>query len=163
GSLIAFQKPHEAPAAAADRLVLRDGSVVLGVVASVSSGPRGAVDLLVRRGWAESHLKVWAGKWDRSIENAARIAARERNERLTSWRRGRATAAKGDDRILTWIEQELKRIHDPLQVAHTPLMPVHLSRSDIRSMARQPLASTRLLQLGWLCGLKDVESMPLDE
>ncbi len=163
GSLMAFQKPPEQAAAVADRVTLRDGSVVLGLVTSVSSGPRGAVELLVRREWAESHLKAWASKWDRTIENGSRLAARDRRERLSSWRRERAMTARGDDRILTWIDQELKRTQDPVHLAHAPLMPVHLSRGEVRSLARQPQTSTRLLQLGWLCGLKDVETMPLDD
>ena len=78
GSLMAFQKPPEQAAAVADRVTLRDGSVVLGLVTSVGSGPRGAVQLLVRREWAESHLKAWASKWNRTIENGSRLAARDR-------------------------------------------------------------------------------------
>ncbi|MGZ3394915.1 MAG: hypothetical protein ACXWPK_12845 [Isosphaeraceae bacterium] len=70
GSLMALQKPANkaAPATATERVTLRDGSVVLGLVTAVSTGPRGAVELLVRRDWAESHLKTWAGKWSRAIE-----------------------------------------------------------------------------------------------
>ena len=163
GSLMAFQKPPDQPAAVADRVTLRDGSVVLGLVTSVSSGPRGAVELLVKRDWAETHVKTWASKWGRTIDNGSRLAAHDRRDRLRSWRRERAATSRGDDRILTWIDQELNRIGDPARLPRAPLMPVHLSRSDVRSLARQPQTSTRLLQLGWLCGLQNVETMPLDD
>src|SRR6478735_1279831 len=36
----------------ADRITLFDGSIALGLVASVSSGTRGVVDFYVRREWA---------------------------------------------------------------------------------------------------------------
>ncbi len=42
-------------------------------------------------------------------------------------------------------------------------MPVHLSRGDVRGLVRQPAVNTRLLQLGWLCGVPGVETMPLDD
>ncbi len=45
------------PSSAADRITLRDGSVVLGVVNATTPGPRGAVEFLVRREWAEKALK----------------------------------------------------------------------------------------------------------
>ena len=165
GLLLAFQQPagKPAPPTAAERVTLRDGSVVLGLVTNVTTGPRGAVELLVRRDWAESHLKTWAGKWSRTIEAGSKLAARQRRERLRSWRAERAASAPADDRIVAWIDQELKRLDDPALTARTPLMPVHLSRSDVRGLARQPASSTRLLQLGWLCGLPDVEMMPLDD
>ncbi len=165
GSLMALQKPADktAHAAATERVTLRDGSVVLGLVTAVSTGPRGAVEILVRRDWAESHLKTWAGKWNRAIEAGAKLAARQRRERLRAWWGERAASAPADDRIVAWIDQELKRLDDPVLTARAPLMPVHLSRSDVRGLVRQPPANTRLLQLGWLCGLPEVETMPLDD
>jgi hypothetical protein len=165
GSLMALQKPADkaAHAAATERVTLRDGSVVLGLVTAVSTGPRGAVELLVRRDWAESHVKTWAGKWSRAIEAGSKLAARQRRGRLGAWRGERAASAPADDRIVAWIDQELKRLDDPAHTARTPLMPVHLSRSDVRGLVRQPPSNTRLLQLGWLCGLPEVETMPLDD
>ncbi len=165
GSLMALQKPADkaAHAAATERVTLRDGSVVLGLVTAVSTGPRGAVELLVRRDWAESHLKTWAGKWSRAIEAGSKVAARQRRDRLRAWRSERAAGAAADDRIVAWIDKELKGLDDPVHTARTPLMPVHLSRSDVRGLVRQPSSSTRLLQLGWLCGLPEVETMPLDD
>lgn len=165
GSLLALQVPpvKVAPATAVDRVTLRDGSVVLGLVTTVSTGPRGAVELLVRRDWAESHLKTWAGKWSRAIDAGSKLAARQRRERLRAWRAERAAIAPAVDRIVAWIDQELKRLDDPALTTRTRLMPVHLPRSDVRGLVRQPASNTRLLQLGWLCGLPDVETMPLDD
>ena len=117
----------------------------------------------MRRDWAESHLKTWAGKWSRAIEAGSKLAARQRRERLAAWRAERAASAPADDRIVAWIDQELKRLDDPALTARTRLMPVHLSRSDVRGLVRQPPSNTRLLQLGWLCGLPEVETMPLDD
>jgi len=165
GGLLAFQKPGSVDSAssAAERVTLRDGSVVLGLVTSASAGPRGSVELLVRRAWAENHLKNWVRKWDRAIEPAVRLAVRQRRLRLEAWRRDRAVKVPDGDRIIAWINRALKRLDDPAGSIRTTLIPVHLARSEIRSLIRQPASSTRLLQLGWLCDLPEVESMPLDE
>ncbi len=92
GSLMALQKPAEkvGTAAASERLTLRDGSVVLGLVTAASNGPRGAVELVVERDWAERHLKTWATKWSRAIETGSKLAVRQRRERLAAWKRERA-------------------------------------------------------------------------
>jgi hypothetical protein len=163
GTLIGLQDPAGKAATAADRITLRDGSVVLGLVISVSAGPRGGVDLLLRRDWADKNLESWAKRWSRATEQGTRLAVRQRRERLRIWRRERAATAPADDRLIAWIDEELKRLDDPARSARTPLIPVHLARSDVRNMARAPRASNRLLQLGWLCGLKDVEAMPVDD
>lgn len=149
-------------ATAADRITLRDGSVVLGLVTSSASGPRASVEVLVRREWAEANLKDWAKKWDRSLEAGSRLAARQRHDRLTAWRRDRAPSVTADDRIIAWIERELKRLARPDPLWRTPLMPVHLARGDVKTMSRQPHANSRLLQLGWLCELRNVETMSPD-
>lgn len=62
---------------AVDRITLRDGSVVLGVVTAATSGPRGAVEFLVRREWAEKHLKDQLARWDRSSSAAVQRGAPE--------------------------------------------------------------------------------------
>ena len=82
GSLIGLQDPAGKPVTAADRITLRDGSVVLGLVTSVAAGPRGGVDLLVRRDWAEKNVESWAKRWSRAIEQGTRLAVRQRRDRL---------------------------------------------------------------------------------
>jgi hypothetical protein len=161
GSLAADQ-PAPAKATAADRITLRDGSVVLGLVTSAASGPRGSLELLVRRDWAEKNLETWVKKWDRALEAGTRLAARQRRERLQAWRRERAGAAAADDRILAWIDRELKRLEQPDRPWRTPLLPVRLARGDVRSIVRQPAVSSRMLKLGWLCALPNAESMAPD-
>jgi hypothetical protein len=165
GCLLPFQKPTpvDPRGVTADQVTLRDGSVVLGLVISVNAGSRGSLELLVRRAWAENHLKGWARKWDRAIEPTARLGVRQRQFRLEAWRRDRAGKDPGDDRMLGWIDRELRRIDDPAGSIRTFLVPVHLARSDVRSLVQQPSSKTRLLQLGWLCDFPEVESMPLDE
>ncbi len=162
GSLMGLQDPAGKVVTAADRMTLRDGSVVLGLVTSIAAGPRGGVNVLVRRDWADKNLESWAKRWSRAIEQGTRLAVRQRRDRLRSWRRERAASAPADDRIIAWIDEELKRLGDPARSHDSTLMPVRLSRTDVRSLARQPQASNRMLQLGWLCGLKDVETIPLD-
>ena len=55
---VAERSRGEAPAgSAADRITLRDGSIVLGVVNATTPGPRGSVEILVRRDWAEKAVK----------------------------------------------------------------------------------------------------------
>ena len=83
----------DAPAAA-DRITLRDGSVVLGVVSATTPGPRGSVEFLVRRDWAEKAVKSHAQQWDRSSAARQRQAVVERRKRLEAWRRDRAGASR---------------------------------------------------------------------
>ena len=101
--------------------------------------------MLVRRRRAESHVKTWAGKWNRTIASGRAGRQPAPRERLLAWQRDSAAGRAGDDRIGPWIDQELKRLDDPAQVARTPLMPVHLSRSDVRSLVRRTPANLRLL------------------
>src|SRR5262249_7885427 len=78
---------------AADQITLRDGSVVLGLVSSITPGPRGTVEFLVRRSWAEKSQQDHLQSWDRSIAAPTRLAVRERRQRLEAWRRQRAGSA----------------------------------------------------------------------
>jgi hypothetical protein len=64
---------------------------------------------------------------------------------------------------MAWIDRELGRLDNPAQLSRTPLMPVYLSRSDVRSLARQPQFNLRLFQLGLLCGVPDVEERTPDD
>jgi hypothetical protein len=162
GSLIAAQHAPAKPATAADRITLRDGSVVLGLVTVAASGPRGAVEVLVRRDWAEKHLAAWVKRWDKTLESSARSAARQRRERLLAWRRERAGGVPADDRIVAWIDRELKRLEQPGLLWRTPILPLRLARGDVRGMVRQSPEGSRLLRLGWICEVPDAETRPLD-
>ena len=65
---------------AADRITLRDGSVVMGLVTSATTGPRASVEFLVRRAWAEKNLKHHLrqlGSFDRGDDAAGARAATE--------------------------------------------------------------------------------------
>src|ERR1700691_3126540 len=97
-------RPGDPPGSAADRITLRDGSVVLGVVHATTPGPRGSVEFLVRRDWAEKAIKSRAQQWDRSTAASVRQAVDQRRKRLQSWRLDRATHAEANDRILKWID-----------------------------------------------------------
>ena len=152
-----------AGATAADRLTLRDGSVALGLVTAATSGPRGSVEFLVRRDWAEKHLEDHLADWDRSSTAAARRAVEQRRQRLADWRRDRAERVGPDDRIVPWIDRELARLANPEDAARAPMVRVRLPRSEVRELDRRPAAVERLLRLAWLSGLPDPETMPLDE
>jgi hypothetical protein len=150
------------PSSAADRITLRDGSVVLGVVNATTPGPRGSVEFLVRRDWAEKALKSRVQHWDRTTAASARLAVEQRRKRLEAWRLDRASHAEANDRILKWIAGELARTSrraPPKSV----LMSVRLSRSEVRALDRRPAGVERMLRLAWLCKLPDPETMPLDE
>src|SRR5205823_5937364 len=93
-----------AGATAADRIILRDGAVVLGLVTAATSGPRGSVEFLVRRDWAAKHLEDHLADWERSSAAANRHAVEQRRQRLVDWRRDRAEGVGPEDRILPWID-----------------------------------------------------------
>jgi len=150
-------------ATAADRVVLRDGRVLLGLVTSPEAGPRGGFDMLVRRDWAEKRVGDLAAKWERNAETVARPAIAERRERLKAWRRERAGFVPAGDPILSWIDGELTRLEDEKAAAQTPLLNVRVARGDCRSVDRASRTDARLLALGWLCDLADVEEKPIAE
>ncbi len=151
--------------AAADRITLRDGTVVLGLVTSATSGPRGAVDVLVRRDWAEQNAKGHLAAWDRAAEATARRAIEQRRQRLEDWRRERekSPGVTPNDRILRWIGRELERLADSEAAARTALVSVRLPRGEVRDLIRQPAAHSRLLRLAWFSGVRDPEAMGPDE
>jgi hypothetical protein len=150
--------------AAADRITLRDGSVVLGLVTS-AAGPHGSVEFLVRRDWAEQHVKGHLAEWDRAGAATARRAIEQRRERLASWRRERerSPGVGPDDRIVQWIDREQKRLSDPEGAARTALVGVRLPRGEVRELNRQPAIAGRLLRLAWLGGVRDPEAMTMAE
>jgi hypothetical protein len=151
------------PTDAADRITLRDGKVVRGLVTGMTPGPRGSVEFLVRRAWAEGKLKDHLGRWDRSTAATARQAVAQRQKRLEAWRKERAAGVPADDRIVSWIDQELKRLSANEEQQPSILIGVHASRNDVRGVERRPVDAERLLGLAWLCNLPDPESMPLKE
>jgi len=150
-----------APETAADVMTLRDGSVVKGLVISVSAGPRGSAEFLVRRAWAEQALKKHLQDWDRSTAGTTRQALKERRYRLEAWRRERRPTVGPDDRIIKWIEPELVRLAAPGGPEPSILLKVRLPRTQIRGLERHPAPVERLLRLAWLCKLPEPESMPL--
>jgi hypothetical protein len=152
-----------ADATAADRITLRDGSVVSGLVTSTTSSPRGSVEFLVRRDWAEKHVRDHLAHWERSSVAATRRAVEQRRQRLADWRRDRANRAGPDDRIVAWIDRELDRLANPNDAARALLVRVWLPRSEVRELDRRPAAVERLLRLAWLSGLPDPEAMSLDD
>jgi hypothetical protein len=150
------------PASAADRITLRDGSVVLGVVNATTPGPRGFVEFLVRRDWAEESLNSHVKQWDRSTAPIIRKAVAERRQRLEAWRRDRAGHVELNDRIVQWIDRELASTAGTA-TPRSFLIPVRLARSEVRGLDRRPAATERLLRLAWVCNLPEPESMPLDQ
>ncbi len=150
------------PSSAADRITLRDGSVVLGVVNATTPGPRGSVEFLVRRDWAEKAIKSRAQQWDRSTAASVRQAVDQRRKRLQAWRLDRAAHAEANDRVLKWIDGELGRTSGGVP-PKSVLMAVRLPRSEVRGLERHPAGTERMLRLAWLCKLPDPEAMPLDE
>ena len=111
---------------AADQITLRDGSVVKGLVTSVTNGPRGSVEVLVRRAWAEKALLQHVKAWDHSTTAATRLAIGQRRKRLEAWRRERAAGAGPDDRIIAWIDRELARLSAPGKPEPSILLRVRL-------------------------------------
>jgi len=147
-----------------DRITLRDRSVVLGVLTSVSQSPgqRGSVEFLVRREWAQKNLARRVPAWERSAATAARIALAQRKERLRAWRRDRAANPADADRVVNWIDHELDRLSAPGAAERSALLRVRVSKDEVTGLARRPAGCERLLGLAWLCNLPDPESMPLD-
>ncbi|WP_165246478.1 hypothetical protein [Paludisphaera soli] len=148
----------DAPAAPAlgDRVVLRDGQEVLGLVTSTAAGPRVGFDMLVRREWAEAHVPEHAARWARNAATMTKPTLAERRRRLEAWRAERANAVGGADRVVAWIDSELKRMDDPASL-DAPLLAVRIPRDGSRSAERGTDAGRRMLALGWLAGLTDVE------
>src|SRR5262245_56160263 len=154
--LVAERSLGDEPASAADRITLRDGSVVLGVVNATTPGPRGFVEFLVRRDWAEKALNSHVKQWDRSTAPIIRKAVADRRQRLTAWRHDRAGHVDPNDRIVQWIERKLARTAGTA-TPRSFLIPVRLARSEVRGLDRRPAATERLLRLAWVCNLPEPE------
>jgi hypothetical protein len=154
-----------ARSSAADRIALRDGSVVLGLITSVTAGGRGSVEFVARRQWAEKNVGGRLAQWDQSALTGVRRAAILRGKRLAAWRKERvASAGVGpDDRIVQWIDRELSRMASPEDLARSTLVRVRLPRSEVRELTHRPVAVQRLLSLAWVSDLPDPETMSVDE
>ena len=152
--------------AAADRITLRDGTVVLGLVnlGDDRAARGGRVPGASGLGRAERQgPSGGVGSRDRPD-----CAARGRAASDRGWRAGVASgssrrASAPDDRILRWIDGEQKRLADPEAAARTALVPVRLPRSEVRQLDRQPAAASRVLRLAWTGGVREPESMGLAE
>lgn len=154
--------PPPAPAGTvADKVTLRDGKVLLGLVTSPAAGPRVAFDMLVRRDWAEAHVPDQAAKWIRNAETMRKPAVAERLRRLEAWRDERKAGA-GDDRVTAWIDAEIKRMGDP-EALDAPLLQVHIGRDGCRSAERNTDAGRRMLALAWRSNIPDLEDRPPGE
>lgn len=150
--------------AAADRVTMRDGSVIRGAIISPHA-THGMVEIVVRRGWAEQHAKTHLKHWDRLGSTAVHRAIEQRRTRLEAWKKERqqAQGVGADDRILRWIDRELARLADPARAAHTPLLAVRIPRSEIGEVHRGPAGAARRLMLAWQAGLADPESLTAAE
>jgi hypothetical protein len=162
--LVGMDGPRAAPTeTAADRITLRDGSIVLGLVTSVAEDPRGSIEFVVRRAWALQSCPERIRGWDRSTAPATGVAISQRRQRLGAWRRERAPTAGPDDRIVRWIDHELALSAAPGGPDRSILIKVRLPGTEVHRLERRPAREERLLRLAWLCELPDPERMPLDE
>ncbi len=151
--------PGTPPAgSAADAVSLRDGKVLLGQV--VDSDRRGPLLVLARRAWVEANLPDHAEAWAKAEAPLARRAAAQRRQRLIAWRRERRPDPAQGDRIGPWLDGELSRLELPDPGTKTPLMLLKFPRSEVKAIDRKSKRDGRLLRLGWLCNLPDVESTP---
>jgi hypothetical protein len=149
-----------ATATAADRVVLKDGRTLLGLVTSPAAGPRVGFDMLIRREWAEANVPDLAARWARNAETMRRPAVAERRRRLEAWRAERKATA-GEDRVTAWIDAELTRMEDP-NTLDSPLLAVRIARDGCRSAERAGDVERRLLALAWICKLPDPEGRSPD-
>jgi hypothetical protein len=146
------------PATAADSLTFRDGKVLLGQI--LDSDRRGPLLVLVRRAWADAHLPDRSVTWQKAEAPLVQRAIAQHRERLAAWRRDRLANPVEGDRILGWIDGEQTRLADPKRGTDSPLMVVRLGRLDVKAVAKRTRALNRMLRLGWLSNLPEVEAMP---
>ena len=146
---------------AADRVTLRDGTLILGQVAETSS--RGSIRLLVRRGWAEANAPEWLKKWKAAESADNQRVESQRLQRLRAWQkvRARQAGAAGSDPIRSWIDAEVDRLEGKGNGTEPPLIQVTLRKDELQEMVRRPATTSRKLRLGWLCEFPQVETMPV--
>ena len=156
-SAIAQGAPADANATAADTLTFRDGTILLGQV--LDGDRRGPLPVLARRDWVARNLPDRAAAWTKAEAPGVRRAIAQRRDRLACWRADRLANPSEGDRILAWIDREMARLAGPTPEV-SPLMLVRLNRTEVKAVARRARGSNRMLRLGWLSGLPEVESIP---
>jgi hypothetical protein len=144
---------------AADSVILPDGKVVLGQL--LESDRRGPVLMVVRRDWARANLPDRLAAWEQSEAPVVRRAEAQRRERLTAWRRDRATGPDGGERINAWLDGELARPVNP--EAKSSLLVIRLTRTEARTVSRKSRKDQRMLRLGWLSDFPEVETMTRED
>ncbi|GIW87938.1 MAG: hypothetical protein KatS3mg108_2262 [Isosphaeraceae bacterium] len=148
-----------APASVADRITLRDGTVVLGQV--LAPNERGKLVVMVRRDWARRHVPKRLSAWEEVSRREVERARAERLRRLEAWRRDRGRDGEETDPLLRRLDTAIERLRsDP---AESVLLIVALDPREVVKLERQPPEVARLLRLGWRAGFEDVETMTPDE
>ena len=161
GLLIGLAMLGPAPPAdptSADSVTLPDGKVVLGQL--LDSERPGTHVMLVRRAWAKAKLPEKLAAWEKAEAPQVLKAEGRRRERLLAWKRERKPDPTGDDRIGAWIDRELAR---PAGASKSSLMVVRLGRAEVKATERKSKKDNRMLRLGWLSDLPDVEGMSGEE
>jgi hypothetical protein len=142
---------------AADLVTLHDGKIVIGQL--IDSDRRGPQYMLVRRDWAEANLPDKSTAWEKLEAPLVRKAEAQRRERLLAWKQDRKPDPAGADRITGWIERELARMAAPNAGDKSSLMVIKLNRTEVKAIERKSKKDQRMLRLGWLSNLPDVETM----
>lgn len=142
---------------AADRIVLRDGSELLGQV--WDSTPSGGVIILARREWLRAHLPDRTRTWEEAERESTAALEDLWRRRLESWRRERPTIPAAGDRITPWLHRELSGAGGPREAS--PLMSIEIGREDVKSVEKRGEIAARTLRQAWLLNLPDPETPPL--
>lgn len=147
------------PATAAERVTLKDGTVVLGQIGT--SDNRNTLVIIVRRAWANEALPEKSREWHERERPWLKRARGERLQRLETWRRERLAGGRGgDDALVGQLAAEIEHLQGLADDDELPpLMMVALDRRSIAKLDRHGETAGRWLRLGWIAGLPDVETM----
>src|SRR5690606_714185 len=86
-----------------------------------------------------------------------RLANRQRRDRLEAWRQDRLQSPMPIDPILSWIEEQLRRLQrEPAEPS--PLILIEIDSRIVRSQSRQTEARRRMLRQAWIAGLENPET-----
>lgn len=145
----------------ADRVVFRNGQVLLGQVVVESSV--GKVRVVVRREWAVQNLPERAGYWEQADLEASKRAVAARLRRVEDWRAERRVA-KGGEVIDRWLEGEITRLREGAgQEATGPLMELELDRRQVQRVDRRTSEAGTLLRQAWLAGFEAPEEQGVEQ